>query len=86
MAKTVNALKARQNFGELLNEVFYGKEIITIERAGKAMAVIAPVDEYSQWQEERNRLESALQEAKKQLETTLSTLSTLLETASSKKG
>lgn len=60
MAKVVNALKARQNFGELLNEVFYGKEVITIERAGKAMAVIMHPEEYQKWQRQKEKLQEAL--------------------------
>ena len=56
MLKTINALKARQNFGELLNQVFYGKEVITIERAGKVMAVIMHPEEYQKWQEKKEKL------------------------------
>lgn len=58
--KTVNALKARQNFGELLNEVFYGKEVITIERAGKPMAIIMHPEEYQKWQEKKEKLQQTL--------------------------
>lgn len=60
MSKIVNALKARQNFGELLNEVFYGKEVITIERAGKAMAIIMHPQEYQKWVEKKEKLHQAL--------------------------
>lgn len=60
MPKSVNALKARQNFGELLNEVFYGKEVITIERAGKAMAIIMHPEEYQKWLTKKEKLQEVL--------------------------
>ena len=41
--KTVTAMKARQNFGELLDEVFYKGELVIIERAGKPRAALVPL-------------------------------------------
>ncbi len=41
--KTVNALKARQNLGTLLEEVFYQDAQYIIERAGRPMAAVVPV-------------------------------------------
>ena len=38
MAKTVTAMEARQNFGNLLNQVSLSQEEIVIERAGKPLA------------------------------------------------
>lgn len=35
--RSVSAYKARVNFGELLNEVYYRDEEIIIERKGKPM-------------------------------------------------
>ena len=38
--KTLNALKARQNFGQMLEEVYYKGDQFIIERAGKPMAAV----------------------------------------------
>ncbi len=42
--KTVTAKQARQNFSELLNEVYYGGVTILITRSGKPMVTITGVD------------------------------------------
>jgi len=49
--KTINALKARQNLGQLLEEVFYQDAQFIIERAGRPMAAVVPV-----WQIESRTL------------------------------
>jgi len=46
LLKTVNALKARQNLGQLLEEVFYKGDQFVIQRAGKSMAVVISPSEY----------------------------------------
>lgn len=38
MTKTVSAMEARQNFGNLLNQVSLTQEEFVIERAGKPLA------------------------------------------------
>ena len=43
MVKKVNALKARQNLGQMLEEVYYKGAQFAIERAGKPMAAVVPV-------------------------------------------
>jgi len=53
MEKTVNAVQARQQLGRLLEEVFYQSQRVIIERAGRPMAVLVPLDQYRQWQEQR---------------------------------
>ncbi len=53
MKKTVSALKARKNLGQLLEEVFYKGDKIIIERAGRPMAAVVPVWLLEQWQEQR---------------------------------
>ena len=76
MTKTLNALKARQNFGELLNEVYYGKETIVIERAGKEMAVIVPLEEYAALKGTQGKTDETLSKARKQLQLALDELTT----------
>jgi prevent-host-death family protein len=48
--KKVNALKARQNLGQLLEEVYYQGDQYVIERAGKPMAAVVPVWQLEEWQ------------------------------------
>lgn len=43
MIKTLTAIKARQNLGELLEEVYYNGDQFIIERAGKPMAAVVPL-------------------------------------------
>lgn len=40
--KTVSAYKARTNFGELLNEIYYRGEEVIVEKMGKPVAMIIP--------------------------------------------
>lgn len=55
MLKTINALKARRNLGQLLEEVFYNKDQVVIERAGKAMAVVISPSEYETFKRQREQ-------------------------------
>ena len=55
MVKKVNALKARQNLGQLLEEVYYKGDQYIIERAGKPMAAVIPVWQLEEWQKRRER-------------------------------
>jgi prevent-host-death family protein len=41
--RTMNAVKARERFGQLLDEVFYRGDVIIIERAGRPMAALIPL-------------------------------------------
>jgi prevent-host-death family protein len=43
MVKKINALKARQNLGQLVEEVYYKGDQYIIERAGKPMAAVVPL-------------------------------------------
>jgi prevent-host-death family protein len=56
--KTVNALKARQKLGTLLEEVFYQDAQYIIERAGKPMAAVVPVWQLEEWQKHHDRSKS----------------------------
>jgi len=49
-AKKINAMKARQSFGQMLEEVYYRDEQYIIERAGKPMAAVVPLSVLEQWQ------------------------------------
>ena len=45
MSKTITAMYARKNFGQILNQAALLKETFIIERAGKPMAAIVSVDQ-----------------------------------------
>ena len=46
MTKQVTAIKARQNLGELLEEVYYRNDHVAITRRNKVMAVMISAEEY----------------------------------------
>jgi len=52
--KTVNAVRARGNLGQILEEVYYRGDQYIIERSGKAMAAVVPVEQFEQWRKERD--------------------------------
>jgi len=62
MLKKISAMKARQNLGQLLNEVSIRGDSYIIERAGKPLAVLVDMERFQQLQEDQN---SALQALKK---------------------
>ena len=55
VVKKVNALKARQQLGQLLEEVYYRGDQYIIERAGKPMAAVVPVWLIDAWQQRREQ-------------------------------
>ena len=48
MRRTVSAMEARKKFGELLESVYYRGDLVTIERAGKVMAILVPAAEHEE--------------------------------------
>jgi prevent-host-death family protein len=64
MLKTVSAIKARQNLGQVMNEVALKDDEYIVERAGKPLVAIIPVEKYLSLKRERDeffRLYDALQ-------------------------
>ncbi len=53
MEKKISAMNARQKFGQMLEEAFYRGDTFIVERAGKPMAAIVSIEQYQQWQAER---------------------------------
>lgn len=41
--KTVTAKYARQNFAEILNEVYYGRKKILVTRSGKPLVILTSI-------------------------------------------
>jgi len=50
MEKTIGAFEARRRFGQLIEEAFYRRDHFIVERSGRPMAVIVPIEEYRRWQ------------------------------------
>lgn len=55
MVKKVNAMKARKNLGQLLEEVYYKGDQYVIERAGRPMAAVVPVWQLEERQKRQHR-------------------------------
>ena len=62
MLKKISAMKARQNLGQLLNEVSIRGDSYIIERAGKPLAALVDMERFQQLQEDQD---AALQALKK---------------------
>lgn len=62
MVKKINALKARKNLGQLLEEVYYKDNQYVIERAGRVMAAVVPVWQLEGWHKRRERLFGMVEE------------------------
>lgn len=66
MLKTVSAIKARQNLGQVMNEVALKADEYIVERAGKPLVAIIPIEKYLSMKSEREeffRLYDTLQGA-----------------------
>ncbi|MBI5074978.1 MAG: type II toxin-antitoxin system Phd/YefM family antitoxin [Nitrospirae bacterium] len=46
MLKTVSAIKARQNLGQVMNEVSLKDDEYIVERSGKPLVAIIPIEKY----------------------------------------
>lgn len=62
MEKTINAVAARQRLGQLLEETYYRGDVFIIERAGRPMAAVVPIDQYRQWQQRREEFFAMIEE------------------------
>jgi prevent-host-death family protein len=55
MEKVINAVAARQNLGQMLEEAYYQGNSFIIERASRPMAAVIPIEQYRQWQMRREQ-------------------------------
>ncbi|MEW6713801.1 MAG: type II toxin-antitoxin system Phd/YefM family antitoxin [Nitrospirota bacterium] len=53
MLKTISAIKARQNLGQVMNEVSLKEDEYIIERAGKPLVAIIPIEQYMSIKKDR---------------------------------
>ena len=51
---TINAMKARQNFGQMIEEVYYKGDQFVIARTGKPMAAVIPLWQLAALQKHSN--------------------------------
>ena len=56
MLKKISAQKARQNFGELMDEVRLRGDRYIVNRGEKPLVAVIPVEEYVAWEQARERL------------------------------
>ena len=61
MAKRIPAMTARENFGELLGGVFYKGDEVIVERAGKQMGVLIPMEQYQKLERQRTEAQARLE-------------------------
>jgi prevent-host-death family protein len=67
MTETVSALKARKNLGELLDKAHYNGNSFIIERAGKEIAAIVPLEDYRRLETLKRKNISALKKIWKKI-------------------
>lgn len=53
MQKTISAIKVRQNLGQVMNEVALKDDEYIVERAGKPLVAIIPIERYQGIKKER---------------------------------
>ncbi|ABQ25344.1 type II toxin-antitoxin system prevent-host-death family antitoxin [Geotalea uraniireducens] len=54
MLKKVSAIKVRQNLGQVMNEVALKSDEYIVERAGKPLVAIIPIEKYLSMKRERD--------------------------------
>jgi len=65
MPKTVTSTCARANLGQILDEVYHRGQHFIIERSGRAMAAVVPVEQYQQRVEDREAFFAMVEETRK---------------------
>jgi prevent-host-death family protein len=64
MEKTIGSATARRKFGQLLEEVYYKGDKIVVERRGRPMAVLVPLELYENWQQQREQFFTLIEKAR----------------------
>ena len=62
MLKKISAQKARQSFGELMDEVRLRGDRYIVNRGDRPVVAVIPVEEYLAWEQARERLYSRILE------------------------
>jgi prevent-host-death family protein len=61
MEKIIGAFEVRRKFGELLDEVTKGDKVV-VERHGKPVAAVVPIELYEQWKRQRQQFFDQMRE------------------------
>lgn len=56
MLQSISIVQARNNFSDLLGEVYYGGKQFLIEKMGKPFAILVNIEEYGKLEEQRESL------------------------------
>ncbi len=67
MSKTISAMYARKNFGQILNQAALQNKRFVIERAGKPMAAIVPIGSSEACANDYSGIEAALEKLIKKI-------------------
>lgn len=67
MLKRISAVKARQNLGQMMNEVAIRGDDYIIERAGKALVAIIPIEKYQRLQKKKDKVFQTVDEIRSQV-------------------
>jgi prevent-host-death family protein len=67
MQKTVSAMKARQNLGQIMNEVSLRGDDFIIERAGKPVAVLVSMEKYQIMEKSRQEAREAVNQIREKM-------------------
>ena len=62
MLKTISAMKIRQNLGQVMNEVAIRGDDYVVERAGKPMVAIIPMEKYRRLQRDLDEFYAEVRE------------------------
>jgi prevent-host-death family protein len=63
-ARTISAVKAREKFGQLLDEVYYKGDLVIIERDGRPMAAVIPLSLLDKWQKQHDQTKKSAETIK----------------------
>jgi prevent-host-death family protein len=67
MQKTVSVMKARQNLGQIMNEVSLRGDDVIIERAGKPVAVLISIEKYQIMEKSRQKFWEAVNQIRENM-------------------
>ena len=67
MTVTVGSREARNQFSHLIGEVHYGGQVVIVERSGRPMVAIIPIDDYERLVAEREARFQILEEIRRQV-------------------
>lgn len=65
MLKRITAIKVRQNLGQVMNEVALKEDEYIVERAGKPLVAIIPIEEYRRMKQEKDEFFQMVEEVQK---------------------